>query len=162
MGTGERIRNARKEKGITQRQLGQACGIDEANIRKYESDRQNPKIETLQKIANALDISVAELLGKEKGSLAHFFETGDKESVWRRQINKAFDELSEHEKFVAASVIQELATIPTDNFTEDDLKIVKQLCLLSLLLNETGQKKAVEQVADLAKIPDYQKPKTSK
>ncbi len=112
MGTGERIRSARKKRGMTQKQLGQACGIDEANIRKYEADRQNPKYETLQKIAAALNISVAELLGHEKGSLAHFFETGDKESAWRRQMNLAFDELSEHGQCEAAKRVQELTKIP--------------------------------------------------
>lgn len=66
MGTGERIRSARKKMGMTQKQLGQACGIDEANIRKYETDRQNPKLETLQKIADALDVPWMTLIaGKE-------------------------------------------------------------------------------------------------
>nr|DAU38991.1 MAG TPA: helix-turn-helix domain protein [Herelleviridae sp.] len=61
MDTGELIRNLRIKKGMTQRQLGQACGIDEANIRKYESGRQNPKYETIQKIAAALGVNTLEL-----------------------------------------------------------------------------------------------------
>lgn len=61
MDTGELIRNIRIKKGMTQRQLGQACGIDEANIRKYESGRQNPKYETIQKIAAALGVNTLEL-----------------------------------------------------------------------------------------------------
>ena len=55
--TGDLIRKYRKEKGWTQKQLGEACGIHEANIRKYELGMQNPKKETLQKIAAALDVS---------------------------------------------------------------------------------------------------------
>ena len=62
MDIGERIKNARKKKGWTQKRLEMETGINEANIRKYESGRQNPKIETLQKIATALDISPFELL----------------------------------------------------------------------------------------------------
>lgn len=49
--TGDSIRKYRKQKGFTQKQLGEKCGINEANIRKYELGSQNPKIETLQKIA---------------------------------------------------------------------------------------------------------------
>lgn len=55
--TGDMIRKYRKEKGWTQKQLGEACGIHEANIRKYELGKQNPKKETLQKIADALGVS---------------------------------------------------------------------------------------------------------
>ena len=65
MGTGERIRNARKAKGLTQRQLGKTCGIDEANIRKYEANRQNPKLETLLKSASALEVPWITLAGEK-------------------------------------------------------------------------------------------------
>lgn len=54
---GDMIRKYRKEKGWTQKQLGEACGIHEANIRKYELGKQNPKKETLEKIADALGVS---------------------------------------------------------------------------------------------------------
>ena len=42
MAVGENIRKFRKEKGLTQKRLGQLCGIDEANIRKYELGKANP------------------------------------------------------------------------------------------------------------------------
>ncbi len=44
MTTGQKKRSLRKEKGLTQKKLGQMAGIDEANIRKYELDRQNPRL----------------------------------------------------------------------------------------------------------------------
>lgn len=55
MTVGENIRKFRKERNLTQKQLGQKCGIDEANIRKYELGNANPKFETVAKIAKALD-----------------------------------------------------------------------------------------------------------
>lgn len=58
---GERIREARKARGMTQRELGERSGIAEPTIRKYESGRLNPKIETLQKLAEALDTPVCAL-----------------------------------------------------------------------------------------------------
>ena len=61
MTVGEKIRKIRKEKGLTQKQLGKLCGIYEANIRKYELGKQNPKIETVAKIAAALKVSVLDL-----------------------------------------------------------------------------------------------------
>lgn len=65
MTVGERIRVARKAKGLTQKQLGEACGIAEPTIRRYELGKLNPKYETLQKIAKPLGISVSKLYGVE-------------------------------------------------------------------------------------------------
>lgn len=63
MTIGERIKEVRKEKGLTQKKLGELSGIAESNIRKYENGKQNPKIETIQKIASALEINEYELQG---------------------------------------------------------------------------------------------------
>ena len=69
MTVGQNIKKFRKEKGLTQKQLGELTGIDEANIRKYELCKQNPKIETVMKIADGLGISPVDLIGPEWESL---------------------------------------------------------------------------------------------
>lgn len=63
----ENIRKFRKEKNLTQKQLGDLCNpkIAEANIRKYELGKANPKVETLERIATALGIPPMNLLGFE-------------------------------------------------------------------------------------------------
>lgn len=61
MTIGENIKYFRKEKGLTQKQLGERCGIAEANIRKYELGGANPKLETITTIAKALDVEPYEL-----------------------------------------------------------------------------------------------------
>ncbi len=63
MTVGERIREARKAAGLTQKALGKACGIAEPTIRRYELGKLNPKFETLQKIAKPLGVSVSYLKG---------------------------------------------------------------------------------------------------
>ncbi len=62
MTTGENIKRIRKEKGLTQKKLGELCGISESNIRKYENGKQNPKIETIEKIANALNVQIIDIM----------------------------------------------------------------------------------------------------
>ena len=62
MTVGENLKKIRKEKGLTQKELGKLCGMSEAQIGQYENGLRNPKMETLEKIANALDISYFELL----------------------------------------------------------------------------------------------------
>lgn len=61
MTTGERIREIRKSMGLTQKQLGNKVGIAEQTIGQYERGTLNPKIETLVRIAAALDVNPAEI-----------------------------------------------------------------------------------------------------
>jgi len=60
---GERIRALRKERGMTQKQVAEKCGMADSAIRKYESGSQTPKVETLQRIADALNVPLFSLLG---------------------------------------------------------------------------------------------------
>ena len=62
MSLGERIRAARKEKGMTQKQLGAGIGVSQAAIGQFENGESNPKVSTLQKIADALEIPIGELI----------------------------------------------------------------------------------------------------
>lgn len=63
----ENLKRIRKEKGLTQKQLGNLCGMSEAMIRQYELGYRNPKFETLQKIANILDVPVEYLIESISG-----------------------------------------------------------------------------------------------
>lgn len=57
------IRRLRKQKGISQDRLSKLADISLNTIAKLElDDSQNPTIETLQKIAKALDVKVEDLI----------------------------------------------------------------------------------------------------
>ena len=62
MTVGKSIRKHRLSKGLTQKQLGELCDIAESAIRRYESDRVRPKLETLGRIATALEIHCKDIL----------------------------------------------------------------------------------------------------
>ncbi|RIV21668.1 XRE family transcriptional regulator [Fibrisoma montanum] len=53
---GQQIRDARKAKGLTLKELGEKVGVAESTFSLYESGKQNLTIETLQKIAEALGV----------------------------------------------------------------------------------------------------------
>lgn len=127
MTIGENIRKIRKKSKLTQKQLGELCGINEANIRKYELGKANPKYETLKKIANALNVTPLILIeGPEvlvsmedennifsennyiihKGELEHdlldtFWKLND---YGKKEAYKRIDELSHIPKYVDSSV----------------------------------------------------------
>jgi UDP-N-acetylglucosamine 1-carboxyvinyltransferase len=52
----EMIKKARTAKGLTLKELGQKVGVSESTAAHYEAGRQNLTIETLTKIASALDL----------------------------------------------------------------------------------------------------------
>jgi transcriptional regulator with XRE-family HTH domain len=57
------IRKLRERKGISQDRLSKLADISLNTIAKLElDDTQNPTIETLQKIAKALDVGVEDLI----------------------------------------------------------------------------------------------------
>ena len=58
MNVGNKIREARKLRGLTQIELAKMAGISVNSLRLYESESRNPKINTLEQIANALNIDV--------------------------------------------------------------------------------------------------------
>lgn len=63
MKIGQKIKEARNLKGLTQSELGNMVGVQKSAIAKYESGRVvNIKRSTLQKIASALDIRPSELI----------------------------------------------------------------------------------------------------
>ena len=63
--TAVNIREARKAKGITMKELGRLVGTTESAISLYERGMREPSYETLLKIAEELDTSVGYLLGAE-------------------------------------------------------------------------------------------------
>ena len=65
MAVGDRIKRARNFRGLTQKELGIAAGLDErsADIRiaQYESGTRTPKEDLLRKIAEVLDVNYRSL-----------------------------------------------------------------------------------------------------
>lgn len=58
MTIGEKIRKYRKEKGLTQKKLAELSELATITIQQYEANKYKPKFESLQRIANVLNIDV--------------------------------------------------------------------------------------------------------
>lgn len=54
---GQKIRFYRQIAGMTQKELGSACGVNESTIRNYELGNRYPDSDTIFEITNALEIS---------------------------------------------------------------------------------------------------------
>lgn len=89
----EHLKNLRKEKNMTQVELSEKTGITSRQIQKYESSAARPRLEQAQKIAEVLDVSVDELLGKQGLAVA---ELGEKDGAKAER-----DFLAQAERFSA-------------------------------------------------------------
>lgn len=105
MPTGAKIKEIRKQKGLTQKQLGDLCGMADSAIRRYENGNANPKIETLKKIASALEVSLDSLLPFE-------------------EYMKTWKDEKERERLTSPSLLETLSAgdiFSTDDITEHKL-----------------------------------------
>lgn len=66
MSIGQNIKRYRKEKGLTQKELGEAIGKKEITIRKYENDSINPSIDIIKKISEVLNVDMTFLLDTDE------------------------------------------------------------------------------------------------
>lgn len=65
------MKEIREEKGITQIELAKQCGIQQATVSDIERGRvKSPSVDTAQKIAKALGVSIGELFPVNNNSAA--------------------------------------------------------------------------------------------
>lgn len=75
----------RKEKGMTQEELAEKVNVSAQAVSKWENDISMPDISVLPVLAEIFDISIDELLGREKVSKVEILEEAK-----RKDINKMF------------------------------------------------------------------------
>lgn len=66
MTLGERIKEARLRKKLTQKQLAKLLNVTDATVNRYEKNVRKPDAEMLKRIAEILGVSVDYLLGTEE------------------------------------------------------------------------------------------------
>ena len=128
MNVGEKIREERKKKKLTQKQLAELTGIAEITIRKYEGGKFKPKNENLNKIASALNVDAETLQPYTRIDLFDHVEKLRRDPGESSDTIRFWDELQE--------------TIIIGAFRE---------------LNQPGKEKAAQYIDDLTKIPEYRK-----
>jgi transcriptional regulator with XRE-family HTH domain len=70
---GTRLREARLSAGLSQSELEDLSGIPKARLSRYENGHVEPSIQTLNRLARALNVSEASLLGDERAAMEEFF-----------------------------------------------------------------------------------------
>lgn len=93
MTIGQRIAQLRKERGMSQEELGEAMGVSRQAISKWESDAALPEVEKLIALSRLFSIPVGQLLGVEEPAPEQEAQAGadageapgDGPPTWRRR-----------------------------------------------------------------------------
>lgn len=133
MDIGEKIRLIRKEKGMTLQQLANIMGCSPQLISQYENGKRTPKLETIQRIANALEVPTWELLGISKQEAVLAYEND--------RCNKTGYKTSELSPVIKNDIIHESRFNKLKNAYNR--------------LNDSGQKEAIKRVEELTEINRY-------
>ena len=126
MTVGEKIKEARKKKGYSQKELAEKLNCGYQNISQWETGKRKPKYENLVKIANALDCNIKDLIPHPPAKGVYIF----------KKDSQAWEKLPSYRDFLKPSYYEEISDM------------IKQM-------NETGRKKVYEYCVDLYENPKY-------
>ena len=71
------LREVRKKKNLTLKELGAIIGVGESTLSQYEDGKRQPDFETLDKIADFFNVSVDYLLGRVDHNVSSVLINGD-------------------------------------------------------------------------------------
>lgn len=104
LNVGETIKELRKKKDLNQDQLAEMASLNRVTVAKYESGKIEPGAQALARIADALEVSVDEIMGREKPD-----EEAPQEAprtLEARIVSFGMDQLPKEERDKILSVLQ--------------------------------------------------------
>ena len=92
-----RIRELRKQRGMTMKELGKVIGVAESTVSQYELGRRQPDNETLLTLGEFFEVSVDYLLGGVSYPDPRLKELAEK-SEFQKKLDNLSRDMSEDEK----------------------------------------------------------------
>ena len=159
MRIGIKIKQVRKEKGITQEALAEKLGTKGAAIRRLEnSPDSNPKLSTLKRIADALDVPLQDLMIGTNwyydAPIQSFDNGAEFKDWWKKQTSQGGEEAA-ITRDSGGNIVDLRVTLNPKK--EESKRYRTDINTAFDKLNLDGQKIAVDQVELLTEIPKYQK-----
>ena len=112
MTIGEKIKKARTDAKMTQKELAEKCGMADSAIRKYESGKVTPKLDTIAKIARAMGLYAGDLVDAGQWGQVQLGESEEMPSTAESKLLSHFRNLNDNGQSVAVDRVQELTQIP--------------------------------------------------
>lgn len=161
----ERLKELRKSKGLSQKQLAEKTGISVHTINSYESGRRDPNTKNLQILQDFFQVSQGFLLGELKSD--DFFKDQEAIDLNLDTVLTQISMLKQNMK-ISESYQNRVATLfllkslnyinnemlcrTTNTLDEND---INSLFNALILLNDKGLKEAIKRIQELTYITTY-------
>ena len=161
----ERLKELRKSKGLSQKQLAEKTGISVHTINSYESGRRDPNTKNLQILQDFFQVSQGFLLGELKSD--DFFKDQEVIDLNLDTVLTQISMLKQNMK-ISESYQNRVATLfllkslnyinnemlcrTTNTLDEND---INSLFNALILLNDKGLKEAIKRIQELTYIATY-------
>lgn len=138
---GERIKQLREEKGITQEELAKSLGMNKSTIQRYETAKIDKiKLPVIDAIASKLNVAPEWLTGKDE-IRTEYYSAWDKEA---EEFEKAFQADSEW-----------LKKYLSERFSDEDVSTAYELIEQLPKFNKDGLIKIIERMDELSELKKY-------
>lgn len=161
----ERLKELRKSKGLSQKQLAEKTGISVHTINSYESGRRDPNTKNLQILQDFFQVSQGFLLGELKSD--DFFKDQEVIDLNLDTVLTQISMLKQNMK-ISESYQNRVATLfllkslnyinnemlcrTTNTLDENDINLLFNALIL---LNDKGLKEAIKRIQELTYITTY-------
>ena len=167
---GEKIKALRKEKGLSQRQLGEKMGVKQQTIAQYEKATDQPKLSTVRKIAEALDVSISELVSDwRKYTPEEISADIDRDTVYKssHRLIEVLESIEKEDGVLDQDLLKknlptimeitkESGTLSAAFENAQTVKYSKEMAELLKMLNDSGKEEAIKRVRELTQLAEYQ------
>lgn len=160
MTVGERIKAARKQAGLTQKELAERLGLSFQAIAQWENNLRKPKLETLQKIAAALEVPIYELMEmtEEQAKLLEVSYNMErvKDNLAHTDISKFHPDLQKRIPSTLVELegrVQAYRQVVLDLYKGEDKQ---EIALYFSKLNDEGISRLWDYLKYLSTVPEYQ------
>lgn len=176
MSMGEQIRAMRQIRGLTQKELGQKLGLSFQSVAQWENGLRCPKIETLKRIADALEMPVGAFLpsmgiGESAGSRIKMAR--ERQNMTQKELAEKMgttpQNISQYERGIRnpkletrerlAKVLSvDARWLEVGEYEDNSLSGEEQQLLRYFrIMSPEGQRVALERMDELSQHPRYKK-----
>ena len=144
MSIAENIKQYRKKRGITQKQLAEKTGLAVITIQQYEAGKYNPKMNAITQLCIALDCKITDLIDDESKKYYRYFDVPTE--PLRQTSNDVINPIEEVNKY--------LSNFYGLSSESKEFKLLNHF----RKLNNSGKEESIKRVEELTEIPRYTAP----
>ena len=133
-----RLRQVRKQKGLTLVKVAEDTGISIANLSRYESEDVEPRRETWVKLADYYDVPVSYLMGLPDGLVQHINKKS--QAMTFEELHEAIIQWAEDRNMIKPDRLTGLAQLA---------KVTEELGELSAGINKNDEDKTKDSLGDI-------------